>query len=458
MVSATNTFAKRAGMDAWTLPPELTTVITTLAALLHGRLASRLLPLMAGMLFAQGRRTVASWLRAGGLGDEYQNYYYFLGSLGRKVKWLSSLLLAEAVRVVGPTERMLFALDDTPTKRYGPHVEGAGLHHNPTPGPAGSEFLYGHVWVTLAWVVRHSLWGTIGLPLRAALYVRRKDVPAIPRRYGVRFQTKLEQAAELVEWLAESLQRLGRPIWAVVDGAYAKKPFLARAKRAAVIVVSRLRHDAALYSVPEPVPPGQRKRGRPRTYGVERLSLAKRAAHRGGWQRDTFRLYGADVVKEYKTFRATYPPAGGLIRVVIVREADRSWRAYFCTEASATVGLILEAVADRFAIEQDFHDLKEVHGVGQQQVRHYFANVAVYHLALWWHTLIELWAWSKPKERLCDRRSRPWDDADRRPSHADRRNALRRECLELEFHQRATPSGLSAQIRNLWNRVLNLAA
>src|SRR5262245_44480824 len=122
MVSATNTFAKRAGMAAWMLPPELTVVLTTLAGLLHGRLAGRLLPLMASMLFAQGRRTVASWLRAGGLGDDYQSYYYFLGSLGRKVKWLAGLLLAEAVRVIGPTERLLFALDDTPTKRYGPKV------------------------------------------------------------------------------------------------------------------------------------------------------------------------------------------------------------------------------------------------------------------------------------------------------------------------------------------------
>jgi hypothetical protein len=100
---------------------------------------------------------------------------------------------------------------------------------------------------------------------------------------------------------------------------------------------------------------------------------------------------------------------------------------------------ILEAVADRLAIEQDFHDLKEVHGVGQQQVRHYFANVAVYHLGLWWHTLIELWA-------------------ARRPSHADRRNALRRECLELEFQQRVAPRGLGEQIRSPWNRVLSLAA
>ena len=32
--------------------------------------------------------------------------------------------------------------------------------HNPTPGPAKrGEFLYGHVWVTLAWVVRHPVVG-----------------------------------------------------------------------------------------------------------------------------------------------------------------------------------------------------------------------------------------------------------------------------------------------------------
>jgi hypothetical protein len=445
-------------MVAWMLPPELTAWIAPLAALLHGRCAWRLLPLMAGMLFAHGRQTVACWLRAGSLGHDYQDYYYFLGSLGRKVNWLAGLLLAQAVRVIRPGERLLFAIDDTPTKRYGPHVQGAGIHHNPTPGPAGQRFLYGHVWVTLAWVLRHPLWDTIGLPLRAFLYVRQKDVAAIPRRWGVRFQTKLEQAAAMVEWLADSLRRLGQPIWVVVDGAYAKKPFLSRAQRAGVIVVSRLRHDAALWSVPTPVPPGQRRRGRPRIYGPDKLSLARRAAHRGGWQRATFRLYGEDVVKEYKTFLATYPPAGGLIRGVLVRDEDRSWRAYFCTEASATVAQILEAVADRFAIEQDFHDLKEVHGAGEQQVRHYGANVAVYHLTLWWHTLIELWAWSRPKEQLCDRRARPWDDADRRPSHADRRNALRRECLELEFRHEAAQAGIGGQFRDLWNRLLNLVA
>jgi hypothetical protein len=45
-------------------------------------------------------------------------------------------------------------------------------------------------------------------------------------------------------------------------------------------------------------------------------------------------------------------------------------KAFFCTLTTATEGQILEAVADRATIEQDFHDLKEVHGTGKQQVRH----------------------------------------------------------------------------------------
>ena len=93
------------------------------------------------MLFAQGRKTVASWLRGGGFGCDYKAYYYFLGSLGRKAQFVSSLLLRLAVDVIAPGERLLFALDDTPTQRYGARVEGAGIHHNPTPGPVLVEQL-----------------------------------------------------------------------------------------------------------------------------------------------------------------------------------------------------------------------------------------------------------------------------------------------------------------------------
>ena len=74
------------------------------------------------------------------------------------------------------------------------------------------------------------------------------------------------------------------------------------------------------------------------------------------------------------------------------------------------------------------------------------------------HTLIELWAWNKPKTKLSDRSARPWDDANRRPSHADRWNALRRQCLEIEFQREGAAARIPHKIRRVWKRLLKLVA
>ncbi len=447
-------------MAPWKLPAPVATWIEQLSQSLHGRLAWRLLPLCTGMLFAQGRRTVASWLRAGELGHDYRRFYYFLGSLGRQVEWVALHLLHLLVRRLPLGDTLLFALDDTPTKRAGPHVEGAGIHHNPTPGPAGQKFLYGHVWVSLAWIVPHPLWGTLALPLRALLYIRAQDRGKLApwHRKHFPFRTKLDLAAQLVRWVATWLQYLGKPLWVVADGAYAKRPFVKAVLQAGVVLVSRLRKDAALWSLPTPPHPGQpKKRGRRRKYGRQAISLAKRAGHRAGWQQAEFVLYGENVTKTFKTFLATYAVVGGVIRVVLVRE-QQGWVAYFCTDPQASVAQILGAVADRAALEQDFHDVKEVHGAGQQQVRHIFANLAVFHLNLWLHTLIELWAWDQPATKLRDRSASPWDDAQRRPSHADRRNALRRECIHDVINGPGVRAALSRKTRSLVRSLVKLVA
>jgi hypothetical protein len=445
-------------MVVWKLPAEWNPWITQLASPLHGRLAWRLPVLLQGVVFARGRRTVASWLRAVGVGRDFAAYYYFLGSLGQRTEHLAGLLLRLLFDVIGVGDRLLFGLDDSPTQRYGRKVQGAGLHHNPTPGPTDQKFLYGHLWVTLAWIVRHPRWGTIGLPLLALLYVRRKDVGNIPARYGWTFRTKLELAARLLAWLAGWARFLGKALWVVVDGGYAKAPFLKPARAAGVVVVGRLRKDAALRDLPPSRPSGQRRqRGRPRIYGRNRISLAKRGGQPRGWQTLEAVLYGKRLTKTYKTFLATWAPVGGVLRVLMVR-AEGGWLAFFCTDPTASVAQILEAVADRAAIEQDFHDLKEVEGLGQQQVRNVWANLGVFHLNLWAHTLIELWAWRQPKGRICDRRGSPWDDPERRPSHADRRKALQRACVRQGYLNTSHEQLLSRQIRKLITSLIQLVS
>jgi len=269
--------------------------------------------------------------------------------------------------------------------------------------------------------------------LRAALYIRQKDIPSLPEKLGWKFQTKLQQGAALVVWAWLIVAEAGKRLWVVADGAYAKRPFLKPLRTLGVVVVSRLRKDAALCDVPPKRKKGQRRGpGRPRIYGKKRISLAKRAAAKRGWQTVECVQYGKTVTKKYKSFLATYRPACGMIRVVIVQEPD-GCEFFFSTDPQASVREILEAFADRAAIEQVFHDIKEVWGAGKQQLRYLWANFGAYHLNLWMHTLVELWAWNKSKSTLCDRRDSPWDDPGRRPSHADRRKALQRTILEREY-------------------------
>ena len=62
----------------------------------------------------------------------------------------------------------------------------------------------------------------IALPLLARLYVRKKDLPGIDPKHRPAFRTKLELAVELLRWAKPWLGLLGKPLWVVADGAYAK--------------------------------------------------------------------------------------------------------------------------------------------------------------------------------------------------------------------------------------------
>jgi hypothetical protein len=445
-------------MPLWTMPAAVSALVGHLAGCLDRRTRPRFWAVFFGLLLCrEKRRTASAWFRAAGIGHDFRRAYDVLGSVGRRIGSLSPVLLTATGRVAGATgERAVFALDDTVTKRYGPCVEGAGVHRNPTPGPAARAWVYGHVWVTLARVVRHPLWGAIGLPVRAALYVRQKDIGTIPPEYRWPFRTKLELAAELIGWLAVWAGATTKALWLVMDGAYARRGVLRAAKSAGAAVVSRLRHDAALWTLPDPRPrPG--KRGRKPVYGNHKISLAKRAAARGGWLTGEFDIYGRYEAKTYKTFLATWAPAGGVIRVVLVR-SDDGWVAYFSTNPEATAADVLELVADRAAIEQVFHDVKETWGGGQQQLRNVHANVGAWHLNLWAYTAVELWAWDRAEEALVDRTASPWDAEWRRPSHADRRKALLRETLRAEIQAAASGPDQTAQLKALAERLLLLAA
>lgn len=434
-LSTRNAKRKKTLAAKFPLVGSFATLVNSMAFMLDGRTAFGLSIIMAGMMLCDDRRVAAAWFATAGVQDDWDRFYDCLISVGRKCDKLA-LPLATAVLQEfdpGPGGHVTVAVDDSPTKRYGKYVEGAGVHHHPTPGPADGEYLYGHNWVSMCFLAKHSKWGVIALQLRSMLYVRAVDIPKLKEKYGWEFRTKLDLAVLLVGWFVGLVRQLGMTcqIWFVADGAYASRVVIRPLLKQGVTVFSRLRKDANLRNLPGIPKPKQR--GRPPKYGRSRISLRKRAAHRDGWESITYQSRGGEVTRKVKSFLATSRVVGGVIRVVIVRFEDGGWAAYFCTDPNIEIRAVLETVADRWAIEEHFHDVKEVWGAGQQQVRNLWSNIGCWHLNQWMYTLVELTSWDEEKSELTDRSSRPRDNADRRPSHADRRRSIAKQMLEKQF-------------------------
>jgi hypothetical protein len=103
-------------MASYHAPQDGNQTIDGLAETLHGRSRWRVPVLLLGSLFAGGRRVVAAWIRAAGVSSDYQDFYFFLQSVGRRWREVGMRLLALVlVKVLRDHERVLLAIDDSPT-------------------------------------------------------------------------------------------------------------------------------------------------------------------------------------------------------------------------------------------------------------------------------------------------------------------------------------------------------
>ena len=159
----------------------------------------------------------------------------------------------------------------------------------------------------------------------------------------------------------------------------------------------------------------------------------------------------------YKTFVATSHVFGGSIRVVLLEFGRGNWAAYASSDTSMSVEMILKIVSDRWSIEEHFHDVKEIWGAGQQQVRNLYSSIGCWHLCGWLYPLVELECWDESVEQLVDRSDRPWDNPDRRPSHHDRRRRIARQMLREAFLIDLQTGTDETKIRHRFEQLLALA-
>ena len=79
-----------------------------LAGVLDRRTSPRLALLFLGALLARGRRTVTSWIRAVGLGRDYQRCYTTVAAAGKRSDLIAARLANEVVKPLVACDRRLW--------------------------------------------------------------------------------------------------------------------------------------------------------------------------------------------------------------------------------------------------------------------------------------------------------------------------------------------------------------
>jgi DDE superfamily endonuclease len=355
------------------LPPEFLTLLMPFAPLFCEPVFRRALLLVAGAILTPGRHTITNALRA--LGHQqtphFQNFHRVLNRARWSSRQAARLLLGTLVQRFAADGAVLFGIDETLERRQGEKIAARGVYRD----AARSSRAYlnktgGLRWVSLmllAWIPwAQRVWA---LPFLTAL--------APSERYhqerGLRHKTLADWARQLIlqvrRWLPDRL------LVGVADSSYAVLTLLdaCRRMRPAVVFITRLRLDAALYEPAPPRKPGQV--GRPRVKG-KRLPTLEQVLKRPQtrWQKVTVpRWYsqgerGVEVVTGTAVWYHSGLPVVP-IRWVLIRDPNGKFapQALLCTDPSIEPVQILSWFVLRWQLETTFQEVRTHLGVETQR-------------------------------------------------------------------------------------------
>src|SRR5271165_5448974 len=114
-------------------PPLLAPIILAFAPLFTSASWQRALVLLLGGILTPGKRTVTSALRIMGRQREkkFQNYHRLLNRAQWSPRRGSQILLRLLVQRFAPTGPLLFGIDDTIERRWGPKIRARGIYRDP---------------------------------------------------------------------------------------------------------------------------------------------------------------------------------------------------------------------------------------------------------------------------------------------------------------------------------------
>jgi len=352
-----------------TFPSEFQAVIIPYAGLFCRRVFAHVQLLLLGAILAPGKRTITSVLRIVGLGQQpaWHKYHRVLSRARWSARAGSRLLLGQLVATFLPTGPLVFGLDETLERRWGPRIAARGIYRDAVRSSeshlvkgSGLRWLSVCLLTPLPWAAR--VWA---LPVLTVLAPSAGWAQAQGRRHKKVTDWARQTVWQLARWLP------GRQLICLGDSGYAVLALLA-ATRAQTTWLTRLRLDAALY---EPAPARVKgQRGRTRVKGARLPSLAQVAAATAAWQALPLRAdaRGQRRAVELATGTALWYSAGTAvpIRWVLVRPAGEgagTLQALLSTDLALDAATIVTTYAQRWALEVTFAQVRAHLGVETQR-------------------------------------------------------------------------------------------
>jgi hypothetical protein len=452
---------RRSERSGTPLPDRFVSRLACFADLFTRPTWSTALVLLAGLVLAPGRRTVASALRI--LGRDREPDFCTFHRVLNRAPWSSRAaagrLLGLLVGAFVPSGApVVIGLDDTIERRWGPKITARGIYRDPVRSSKG-HFVKtsGLRWLSAMLLVRVPWAGRImALPFLTLLAPSERFYAATPREPKTLLDWARQAALQIRCWLPD------RAIVLVADSAFAAVEFLA-AVRAHVCVVTRLRLDANLFDPP----PGTRTgRGRPPIKGKPQKKLAAVLKDRSVvWKRCRVSLwYGrTDRLVEIGTgtalwYRAGIPPVP--IRWILVRDptGELAPQAFLATDPDAAPQDILAWFVSRWQVEVTFAEVRAHLGVETQRQWSDKAILRTTPALLATFSLVTLWANDLAASRTLRPRTAAWYP---KPAltFSDAIAAVRREIWRHQISSMSRPRRDHIEIpRHIWHRMENALA
>jgi hypothetical protein len=297
----------------------------------------------------------------------FTNYHRVLNRATWSARQGSRILLELLITLLVPAgATIVLGADDTVERRSGRKITAKGCYRDAVRSTKKHVIrCFGLKWVSMMLLVpmpwARRVWA---MPFLTALCrpAKKKD----QRRHKTSVDWVRQMIKQVRRWLP------GRRVVLVVDGGFAAVSLALTCVKHQVVMVSRLRWDAALYHRPGPQPPG--KRGPKPLKGKRQRGLQTWAARSDTpWETVEVNWYGGQR-KQLWIFSHTalwhtpgLPPVDIRFVLVCYPEGKLRMESFFCTDLQATPVQILEWVVMRWSVEVTFEEARAHLGLETQR-------------------------------------------------------------------------------------------